>query len=323
MRPNPDPVTVRELAHALDARLDFVVLTGREGLDREIVSIQLQKPGLVLTGAMDTLHSERIQVFGRSEVAFLNDSADHLERVMKRLCQRGVPAIFVTRGMKPPEKVLSMAGAAGIPVLATAHDTAETIDQIHHFLAVRLAPRVQVHGVLVDVFGVGILLIGESGIGKSECALELVTRGHRLVADDAVDVRLIEGELIGGSPELTRHYLEVRGIGLIDTREMFGISSVTETKVIDQAIRLVHYDPQRSYERLGAAGLEWEVLGHQVPLIELPVAPGRNVAVLLEIAARQRLLREQGSDPVGEIQAAMARRMGLPDQRDDKGETSE
>ncbi len=309
VNPKYGTVTVRELVQALDPSLNLILLAGRDGLVREIRRSQLQKPGLALAGSMKHLYPDRIQVLGRSEIAYLFENLEQAERALSLLCSRGVPAILVTQGLQPPALLVELAADAGVPVICTKRETTVAIDLIHHFLAVRLAARIQIHGVLMDVFGVGMLILGDSGIGKSECALELVTRGHRLVADDAVEIRLIEGELIGASPATIRHFLEVRGLGLINTREMFGISSVKETKVVEQAIRLVPFEVGKSYDRLGDEGGAWELLEREVPLIELPVAPGRNVAVLIEIAARRRLLIEQGSDPVGEIQAAMARRL--------------
>ncbi len=297
------------MVDALSQRFAFEVLAGSRGLDRALASPRLQKPGLALTGGLEYLHEGRLQVLGRSEARFLNRRSRGAAAAIGRLCDGSFPALLLVRGLAPPPTLVDAAEAGGVPLLSTAAVTGEVMEALFHFMAVRLAPRKTIHGVLMDIFGLGVLLLGESGIGKSECALELVTRGHRLVADDAVELRLIEDELIGASPELSRYYLEVRGLGLINAREMFGITAVAEIKAVEQAIRLVRFDATRSYERLGEEQAWWEVLGHRVPLREVPVAPGRNLAVILEIAARQQLLRARGIDAAAEIQAELARRL--------------
>lgn len=309
---NLDPPTVRELLEALGSRLDLEVLAGEAGLERSLLSGRLQKPGLALTGAQEYLTSGCLQVLGRSEIRYLSTGEPPPSAAVESLCDSGAPAMLLTRGLEPPEELRRLAQERGLPLLRTPRDTAEAMELLYHFMAVRLAPRIKVHGVLMDIFGLGVMILGESGIGKSECALELVTRGHRLVADDAVEIRLIEDELVGTSPEISRHYLEVRGLGLINAREMFGITAVRETKAVEEAIRLVRFEVGRPYERLGESQGEWEVLGHPIPLREIPVAPGRNLAVLLEIAARQQLLREHGIDSVREIQANLARKLVPP-----------
>ncbi len=305
-------VAVRELVRALEARLSLVLVTGRDGLDRTLVSTRVQKPGLALVGTPELMIAERVQVLGRSEIRFLKDAGSAVDDALRSLCASKPPCILVTRDLKPPAALIAAAADAKIPVLCTPADTGEAMEQLYHFLGVRLAPSTRVHGVLMDLFGLGVLVLGESGIGKSECALELVSRGHRLVADDSIEVRRIEDELIGAAPEISRCFLEVRGLGLINARKMFGVAAVAETKAVEQAVRLVRYEPGRSYDRLGDSRKTWATLGIDIPLFELPVAPGRNLAVLLEIAARQRLLRDQGHDTLREIQASMARRLVRP-----------
>lgn len=307
-----DPPTVRELLEALGSRLELEVLAGEAGLERSLLSGRLQKPGLALTGSQEYLTSGCLQVLGRSEIRYLSLGDEPSSAAIEGLCDSGAPALLLTRGLDPPDELRRLAQERGVPLLRTPRDTGDAMELLYHFMAVRLAPKVKVHGVLMDIFGLGVLILGESGIGKSECALELVTRGHRLVADDAVEIRLIEDELVGTSPDISRHYLEVRGLGLINAREMFGITAVRETKAVEEAIRLVHFEVGKPYERLGESQGAWEVLGHRIPLREIPVAPGRNLAVLLEIAARQQLLREHGVDAVREIQANLARKLVPP-----------
>jgi HPr kinase/phosphorylase len=304
-----DPPTVRELVERLGGALEVRVVAGEDGLDTPVLSAQIQKPGLILAGLFEYLDPRRIQIIGRSETSYLKERPVKGQRVCRRLCDRRPPAFLVTLGNEPPPALVEGCRQRGIPLLRTPRTTGDTIELLYHFLAVRLAPTVKVHGVLVDVFGLGTLIIGESGIGKSECALDLVTRGHRLVADDTVEIKLIEGELLGSAPDVIRDTLEVRGVGLINPRQMFGITAVRETKVIEQAVRLVPLNANTVFDRLGERGLEWECLGRSMPLLELPVAPGRNLAVLIEITARRRLLQDEGYDAYAEVRAAMAKRM--------------
>lgn len=304
-----DPPTVRELVERLGSALELRVVAGENDLDTPVLNPQIQKPGLVLAGLFEYLDPKRVQVIGRSETRYLSERPSKGDRICKRLCERHPPMFLVTLGNPPPAALEEGCRQRGIPLLTTPRTTGDAIELLYHFLAVRLAPGVKVHGVLVDVFGLGTLIVGESGIGKSECALDLVTRGHRLVADDSVEIKLIEGELLGSAPELIRDTLEVRGVGLINPKQMFGITAVRETKVIEQAVRLVPLNADTVFDRLGERGLEWECLGRSIPLLELPVAPGRNLAVLIEITARRRLLHDEGYDAYAEVRAAMAKRM--------------
>ena len=313
-QPQPPVVapTLREFMVALAPRIPIAVRTGEQFLDRPITRQAIQKPGLVLTGLYEYFHPERLQVIGRSEVRFLAEAGDGATAIAHRLCDATVPGFLVVSALEVPAVLLSCAAERGIPVLVTPRTAAEVMELGTHYLAVRLAPRIQVHGTLVDLYGLGVLIVGDSGLGKSESALELVTRGHRLIADDAVEIRLVEDHLFGTAPELTRHLMEVRGIGIINVREMFGVGAVGEDKSIEQVVRLFRYESGVSCDRLGTERRRWEILGHPLPLVEVPVAPGRNLAVLLEIAARRQLLAMQGRDASRELQAALARRLAHP-----------
>lgn len=294
---------------AMAPRVPFTPLVGKEWLDRPIATADLQKPGLVLTGLFDYFHPERLQVIGRSEVRFLAEGGAEALGQALRLCDPRVPAILVVSSQEIPPAFLERAAQNQIPVLSTPRPAAEVMGAVTVFLSSRLAPKVQIHGTLVDLFGVGLLLVGDSGVGKSESALELVTRGHQLVADDAVEIRLHQERLTGTSPELSRYLMEVRGIGIINMRDMFGIGAIREEKIIDQVVRLFRAESRSSCDRLGTEVHNWEILGQMLPLLEIPVAPGRNLAVLLEIAARRHLLKAQGRDASRELQAALARRI--------------
>jgi len=300
---------VRDFIAALSPRLPIRVAVGEELLERPIRSAAIQKPGLVLTGLYEYFHPERLQVIGRSEVRYMADAGPAAADIAARLCDPSVPAFLVVSGLEPPRSLVAGASAAGVPVLVTPSTAADVMELGTHYLAVHLAPRVQVHGTLVDLYGLGVLIIGDSGLGKSESALELITRGHRLVADDAVEIRLVEDQLFGTAPPLTRHLLEVRGIGIVNIREMFGIGSVRDDIRLDQVVRLIRLESGAPCERLGMDTRRWEILGTALPLVEIPVAPGRTVAVLLEIAARRQLLANVGSNASRALQAELARRL--------------
>lgn len=294
-------LSVRDFVSALGERLRLRVFGAEGSLERSITTPEIQKPGLVLTGFTEFYHPERLQFLGRSEIRFIREAGDRAPGICRGLCADGVPALLVTRGLDPPRALLDAADANSVPILVTPLDTAEAISIVLHHLAVRLAPRVRVHGVLVDVYGLGILILGESGIGKSESALELIARGHRLVADDIVEIRLIEDQLVGGAPQLSRDHMEVRGLGIMNAFEMFGITAIRESIRVEQVVRLIRFDPRRSFDRLGTRSSTWKALGHELSLYEIPVAPGRNVGVLLEVAARRLLLLRHGFDPARSI----------------------
>lgn len=269
---------------------------GGHGLHRAITHAAIQKTGLALAGYDTYLHAGRVLVFGESEIRFL-ESLDATTRrdAVRRALAHDVPCVLVTGGLEPPATLIEEGEAAGVPILATPLETPAAINRVMTILEDRLAPRELVHGVLLDILGLGVLVIGESGIGKSECALDLVVRGHRLVADDAVEVRRrAESVIIGTSPEITRHHMELRGIGVINVRDMFGVASTRRSKRVELVVHLERWDPATSYERLGLDDHRYPVLGVPVPYVRMPVAPGRNLAILIEVAARNQLLRARG-----------------------------
>jgi HPr kinase/phosphorylase len=302
-------ITVRELVRDIGGRLGLRVLGPDAALDRPITTREIQKPGLVVSGFFEFYHPERLQFLGRSEIRFIGDAPDPLP-LCRQLCTPQTPGLLVTRGIEPPAPLQQAADEQQVPLLITPMPTADAIGIVLHHLAVHLAPRVRVHGVLVDIFGLGVLILGESGIGKSECALELVERGHRLVADDSVEIALIEDQLIGRAPELTRHHMEVRGLGIVNAYEMFGVTAVRHSIEVEQVVRLVRFEPGMSFERLGLDPEHWQVLDHDLPLYKVPVAPGRSLSVLLEVAARRQLLRRHGSDAARQLRDSLARRLG-------------
>jgi HPr kinase/phosphorylase len=291
-------VTVRGL---LSARTDafgltLEVLAGADGLDRVITSPHIQKTGLALAGFHKYLKPGRVLVFGESEIRYLEClEPDAVVNAMRLALTYEVPCVMITGGFEPPGELVAEANTARIPILRTSVATPTAIAKLGSILDDSLAERTTIHAVLMDILGLGVLIAGESGIGKSECALDLIVRGHRLVADDTVEVRRrAETILIGTCPELTRHHMELRGLGVINIKELFGIASTRSSKRVELVVQLERWDPTREYERLGLDEEFQEILSLRVPLIRMPVAPGRNVAILVEVAARNQLLRARG-----------------------------
>lgn len=291
-------VTVRGL---LDARpeaigLPLTLVAGGAGLDRRITSPYIQKTGLALAGFHEYLQPGRVLLYGDSELRFLETLPPVARQfALARSFEQQVPCLLVTSQAPLPPDLGEEADRAGLPVLVTTIPTAAAIGKVTALLEDRLAVREVVHGVLLDVLGLGVLLVGDSGIGKSECALDLVVRGHRLVADDTVEVRRrAESFVIGSCPELTRHHMEVRGLGLINVRDLFGVASTRTSKRVELVVQLERWDDQREYDRLGLDDRHYDLLGLRIPLVSMPVAPGRNLATLVEVAARNQLLRARG-----------------------------
>lgn len=294
----PTGVTVAAVLHDLaDSRaLDLELLAGQSGLDRRITIPHTQKTGLALSGFDGYLRGGRVLVFGESEVRYLESlPAAERTRVLQRVLARDLPCILITDGFTPAPEILQEAERAGVPLLRTRAATPEAMARLSSLLDTYLAARGIVHGVLMDILGLGVLVVGESGIGKSECALDLVVRGHRLVADDAVELRCrAQSFIIGTCPEATRHHMEIRGLGLINVQDLFGVASTRTSKRVELVVQLERWEPGREYDRLGVDDAFYEALGVRIPTIRMPVAPGRNVAILVEVAARNQLLRSRG-----------------------------
>jgi HPr kinase/phosphorylase len=276
--------------------LPIEVLAGAGGLARVITSPHVQKTGLALAGFHEYLKPGRVLIFGESEIRYL-ESLETAARgdAIRLALTLDFPCVLITGGFTPPPDLLLEAERANLPVLRTAVATPTAIAKLSSMLEDTLADRTMLHAVLMDILGLGVLIVGESGIGKSECALDLIVRGHRLVADDTVEVRRrAETILIGSCPDLTRHHMELRGLGVINVKELFGIASTRSSKRVEFVVQLERWDPARVYERLGLDEEWYEVLGLRIPLIRMPVAPGRNIAILVEVAARNQLLRARG-----------------------------
>lgn len=269
----------------------------------DIRTTDINRPGLQFVGYYDYFAYERPQVVGKAEMSYLEslDEATQRERLHKYFSY-DVPCVIITRGMHCPPAMAELAAAGGVALYRTSNVTTKFFASVIYFLSNRLAPRVTRHGVLVDVYGLGILLTGESGVGKSEAALELIKRGHQLVADDVVDItRVTENRLVGESPEMVRHFMEIRGLGIIDIRAMYGIGSVVQSKSIDVVIHLELWREDKDYDRLGLTEEFISIMGVKLPYIVMPVRPGRNLAIIVEVAARNLRLKRMGYNAAVEL----------------------
>jgi HPr kinase/phosphorylase len=291
----PTTIATRALLAAHDVAPIARLVAGDAGLDRPITRARIQKSGLALAGHMHGIVASRVQVLGETELSYLDtlDADAQLARV-NAMFALGLSCVFVTRGVDAPAPLMTAATNTGTPLVVSSARSSATITIVHAALDRLLAPRARVHGVLVEVHGVGILLTGTSGIGKSECALFLVERGHRFVADDAVDLVRTGEQVIGSSPPPLRHHLEIRGLGVLNVRDLFGATAVRESVAVDLVVELARFDSTDEDDRLGLEDRRREMLGVGIPTLRIPVREGRDMGVLLEVAARNQLLKQGG-----------------------------
>ncbi len=269
---------------------------------RKISEPEINRPALQLVGFYDYFNCERIQIIGHVEHAYMEKMADKGLKELTTLMSFKIPCIVWCRGIMPGDEVKKVALEKGIPLFMSHKSTSDFEGEAIRWLKVELAPRISIHGVLVDVFGEGILIIGESGIGKSEAALELIKRGHRLVADDVVEIKKVsDATLIGSAPAITRHLIELRGIGIIDVKTLFGIESVKNTQQIDLVIRLEDWVKDKEYDRMGLEDKYTEFLGNKVVCQDLPIRPGRNLAIIVESAAVNHRQKKMGYNAAKEF----------------------
>jgi HPr kinase/phosphorylase len=293
-------LTVRELLKSRGKILGLKPVSGAKNLNRHITVSEINRPGLAIAGHMEQFRSERIQIIGQGEYAYCQkeDQRKVLANLQKMFSAPDIPCVIVTGGVKPLPVVKQACAKAGIPLLVTSADTSTFIREITTFLDDQLAATTYVHGVLVSVYGLGVLIQGDSGVGKSECALELLKRGHILIADDVVEVkRRIGYMLVGNSPKNIKHYMEVRGLGIIDVELLFGIGSIMDQALIEMHVKLESVTAASNlgaYDRTGLTQAEVNILDVPVPSLRLPVTPGRNLAVLIEVAALNQRLKNQG-----------------------------
>ena len=275
-------------------------------LDTESIMLvhpDVNRPALQLTGFFDHFDQDRVQIIGYVEHAFLETMTPERRReVYEKLIASKIPCLLYSRGMTPDESVLELCSHYGVPCMVSEKKTSDLMAEVIRWLNVKLAPMSSIHGVLVDVFGEGVLIMGESGIGKSEAALELIKRGHRLVSDDVVEIRRVSDEtLIGSAPDITRHFIELRGIGIIDVKTLFGVESVKDTQGIDIVIKLEEWDREKEYDRLGMEDQYTEFLGNKVVCHSIPIRPGRNLAIIVESAAINYRQKQMGYNAAKEL----------------------
>lgn len=298
----PD-ISVREFFDSAPKKLGLELVAGKQGLDaNRIDSDRIQKLGLALAGYSHYIHAGRVQIIGQSETSYLEQlEPDKRSEALRNLDLDKICCVLVTKGLELPDEVKTVFGRAGKPILRTAAVSSVAIGEVSAFLQNRLAPSITVHGVLLGMYGVGVLLLGESGIGKSECALDLITRGYRLISDDSVVIKRIGEELEGSSPSLTSGHLEIRGLGILNIRDLFGVSATGSSKTIDLCIEFRRWEKMIDVDRLGLETAEKEIFGKSVPKYVLPVSSGRNLSTLVETAVRIHLLKASGRDAAREL----------------------
>ena len=269
----------------------------------EIQVPDINRPALQLTGYFDHFDSDRVQIIGYVEYTYLETLSDEKKKEMyTQLLSYGIPCIVYCRNLEPDETFLQMANEMKVPIFQSSKQTSAFTAEVIRWLNVELAPCISIHGVLVDVYGVGVLIMGESGIGKSEAALELINRGHRLVTDDVVEIRKVSDDtLVGKAPYITRHFIELRGIGIVDVKSLFGVQSVRETQTIDLVINMEEWDKNREYDRLGLKEESTEFLGNKVVCHSIPIRPGRNLAIIVESAAVNHRQKQMGYNAAEEL----------------------
>lgn len=272
------------------------LVAGNDGVNRVVDHPRVQKPGLALAGHIHGVVPTRVQILGETEITYLEGlSPDEQVRRASGLFEIGLSVVIVTRGVEPPAALLQAAQETATPLVVAELRSSRTIQAIHAALDALLAPSETRHGVLMDVHGIGTLLLGPSGIGKSECALFLVERGHRLVADDQVILSLLPSEqIVGRAPPLLRNHLELRGIGIINVRDLFGANAVRAEKTVELVVELCPWNSEEPFDRLGLDDPALEILGLSISMLRIPVRPGRNMAVILEVAARNHILKTAG-----------------------------
>lgn len=286
--------------------------------DLFVTTSDINRPGLQLAGFFEFFDKDRIQIIGRNETTYLQESDEKLrfERV-KELISRKPPAVIITRGMEPLVEMTDLAMEYKVPILRTGDTTSAFMSSLISFLNVELAPRITRHGVLVEVYGEGVLMLGESGVGKSETAIELIKRGHRLIADDAVEIRRVSSKtLVGSSPDNIRHFIELRGIGIINARRIFGIGSVKMTEKIDLVVNLEQWDQNKVYDRMGVVSEKTEILGLDITSVTIPVKPGRNLAVIIEVAAMNNRQKKMGYNAAKELLHKLGLESDIPSEEE-------
>lgn len=292
------------LVEKLGLKTVYVPGSGSENCDDiDIITSEVNRPGLALTGYFTDFEKDRLQLMGNAEHGYLESlTPDDRKAKVDALFSRKFPALIICQGIEAIPEIMESAKKYEIPLLGTEEPTSNVMSSVISLLSVKLAPQVTRHGVLVEVYGEGILMLGESGVGKSEAAMELLKRGHRLVADDAVEIKRVSNRtLVGTSPEIIRHLIELRGIGIVDVRQIFGMGAVKESEKIDLVLSLENWSHDTKYDRFGLEYEQYDILGLQVPMITIPIKPGRNLAVIIEVAAMNNRLKRLGYNAAAEL----------------------
>lgn len=304
---------VRDLLKDPLLNLPLEVVAGEEGLDNRITHPRIQKHGLALAGYLEYVHPQRVQILGQTEISYLATlTARQREERLGKFCSLPIACFIVTKSLPVPSELIDFAGRWKIAVLHTSVQSSECIAVLSDYLEDRLAPRTSIHGVLMDIYGVGVLILGKSGIGKSESALHLVVKGHRLVADDIVEIRRLRGELTGAGAEFLKYHMEIRGLGIINVKDLFGVSAIQEKKKIDMVIQLDAATGVEDEERLGLEDETYAILDVALPFLRTPVRPGRNIPTIIEVAARNQLLKVMGYHSAREFDRRLLERLRNP-----------
>lgn len=277
-------------------RFQLELISGEEGLHRPIITSDISRPGIEIAGFFTYYPAERIQLLGRTELSFFNHLDDNVKKErMLKLCNDETPGIIISRQLDVPKQLVIAGDERAVPIMRSQMTTTRLSSKLTNFLERRLAPTTAIHGVLVDIYGVGVLITGASGVGKSETALELVKRGHRLVADDSVEIRQEqENTIVGTAPELIQHLLEIRGLGIINVMTLFGAGAIRTHKKISLIVHLESWDPNKTYDRLGLDENKMKIIDTEIDKLTIPVRPGRNLAVIVEVAAMNFRLKRMG-----------------------------
>jgi len=296
-------IEIIDLVRDTNRRLGLSVIAGEQGMRRTLGQRELNRPGLALAGFFELFQADRVQIIGNTEILFLNQMSEPARRdILNKLLDYPLPCVILTNKNQPPVELSEIANVKAIPVLTTKLNTTELTFHLSHYLTDRFSPSESMHGTLVDVYGTGLLFIGRAGIGKSEIALDLVERGHRLVADDIVVItRKAPGILLGSGPEMLRHLLEIRGVGIIDIRQIFGVRSIRLQKRIETVVELIEWDGKEEYERIGVETIYKKILGIDIPLVRLPIYAGKNVTVIAETIALTLHLKVYGRNAAEEL----------------------
>lgn len=290
---NKNAFNVKEFYKLWKEKLNIKLISGKHGLTRQIHSIRVQKPGLRIIKSKIILEEGKIQILGQTEVSYLNKlGKDKQEKLINSITAQNVPCFIFSKGLKPNKHIEDLFTKKNIPIFKSGLSTGELISEINEILAERLAPLKIFHGVLIDIHRLGVLILGRSGIGKSECALDLIIKGSKLVADDVVEIRKVStSKLIGTGPETIKYLMEIRGIGIVNIKDLFGTTSVMDKREIDMVIELDQWDKDKEYERLGIDTRTFSILDLEIPHVVIPVSPGRNISTIIEVAVRNQILK--------------------------------